>query len=73
MDTKDNRITVEEMIDWEMGTMSDEDEVLFFQKLINNGMAWTLDSHHLLQGCYGRRATDLIKEGKCAYWQGGEV
>lgn len=66
MDTKDNRITVEEMIGWEMGTMSDEDEVLFFQKLINNGMAWTL------QGCYGRRATDLIKEGKCAYWQGGE-
>jgi hypothetical protein len=46
--------------------MSDEEEITFFQALINNGMAWTL------QGMYGRRATELIKAGLCTYWQGGE-
>jgi hypothetical protein len=54
------------IIAWEDGTMSDEEEVPFFQALINSGMAWTL------QGMYGRRANELIKEGLCTYWQGGE-
>lgn len=44
---------------WEMGEMHEEDEVEFFQELINNGMAWTL------QGCYGRNARALIEAGLC--------
>lgn len=46
-------------MDWESGEMSDDDEIVFMQELIDNGMAWTL------QGCYGRRAAYLIEKGKC--------
>jgi len=44
--------------DWEMGQMDEEQEDAFFQNLVDTGLAWTL------QGMYGRRATQLIEEGR---------
>jgi hypothetical protein len=44
---------------WEDGQMDEEQEAAFFQELINNGMAWTL------QGMYGRTAQALIDSGAC--------
>lgn len=49
--------SVEEFIDWENGDMSEENEIEFFQKLLDTGMAWTL------QGMYGRRTMELLNEG----------
>jgi hypothetical protein len=50
---------VDSIMRWEQGEMDSEEEATFFQSLIDNGMAWTL------QGCYGRRAMQLIQEGLC--------
>jgi hypothetical protein len=49
---------VNKVIDWENGDMSGDDETQFFQELVNSGMAWQL------QGMYGRRAMELIRQGK---------
>lgn len=49
--------SVEEFIDWENGDMSEENEIEFFQKLLDTGMAWTL------QGMYGRRTAELLNAG----------
>lgn len=48
-----------EMNLYESGMMSDEDEVEFFQKLINEGSVWDL------RGSYQRRALELIELGLC--------
>jgi hypothetical protein len=53
------RDLVGKIIAWETGEMDMEEEVEFFQKLIDNGMAWTL------QEMYGRQAARLIKAGYC--------
>ena len=45
------------IIQYEDGEMSDEETVTFFQELVNNGMAWTLQGH------YGRMAMHLIESG----------
>jgi len=50
---------VDQIIAWENGEMDDEAEAEFFQELIDKGLAWTL------QGCYGRRAMELIESGDC--------
>ena len=50
---------VGQIMDYESGTMDQEEAVSFFQGLINTGMAWTL------QGSYGRTARDLIEAGLC--------
>jgi polyhydroxyalkanoate synthesis regulator phasin len=50
---------VDKIMDWESGEMDQEEAVAFFQELIDNGMAWTL------QGCYGRNAQALIEAGLC--------
>lgn len=44
---------------WEDGTMGAIEEAEFFQYLIDTGTAWKL------QGCYGRRAEELIRAGEC--------
>ena len=50
---------VGKIMDWESGQMEEEEAIEFFQELINNGMAWSL------QGCYGRTAQALINAGHC--------
>jgi hypothetical protein len=50
---------VSQIIAFEAGTMSDDDMVAFFQELIDDGSAWTLQGH------YGRTAKALIDSGLC--------
>lgn len=50
---------VDDIIAWESGDMDEDQEREFFQRLINDGTCWTL------QGCYGRRAMELIRSGEC--------
>ena len=47
------------IMEWETGDMNIHEEAEGFQHLIDSGMAWKL------QGCYGRRAAELIKAGYC--------
>jgi hypothetical protein len=44
---------------YEMGEMTEHEVVTFFQGLIDNDLAWTL------QGSYGRTAEFLINQGLC--------
>ena len=48
---------VDEIIRYENGEMSDEEIITFFQRLVNTGLAWSLQGH------YGRTAETLINEG----------
>ena len=50
---------IDQIIRYENGEMEENEIVSFFQKLIDNGMAWTLQGH------YGRTATALIEMGEC--------
>lgn len=50
---------IEAMMAWEGGTLSDEDTVTLFQRLIDSGLAWKL------QGMYGQQASELIEFGVC--------
>lgn len=50
-------MNVDQIIAWEQGDMSAEEERTFFQDLVDSGLAWEL------QGAYGRRAADLIADG----------
>jgi hypothetical protein len=52
-------ILTDELIRYEADEMTNEEEVAFFQKLIDSGMAWTLQGH------YGRVAEHFIGEGLC--------
>ena len=51
---------VDKIMSFEAGEMEEEEMVEFFQELIDNGMAWTL------QGSYGRMASSLIDAGHCS-------
>ena len=46
--------TIDYIMDYEMGNLSDLDTLKLFSELIKNGMAWTLQGH------YGRTAKSLI-------------
>ncbi len=50
---------LDDIIAYENGEMEWDSVVVFFQKLINNGMAWSLQGH------YGRTAMAMIEEGYC--------
>lgn len=52
-------ISVDKIIDYESGNMSDDQIVEMFQELIDSGEAWEL------QGYYGRTAKALIDGGLC--------
>lgn len=43
------------IIEYEMGTLGEEEILELFQHLVNTGMAWSL------QGSYGRMASALIE------------
>lgn len=49
---------VGKIMEYEEGAMSHEDMIVFFQELVDSGMAWTL------QGSYGRMAQRLIEAGE---------
>jgi hypothetical protein len=51
--------TVDKIMAYESGEMSDEEIISFFQELINSGLVWNL------QGSYGRTAKQLIDAGIC--------
>lgn len=53
------QLKTEDLIRYENDEMTSEEEVVFFQMLIDTGMAWTLQGH------YGRTAEHFIKEGLC--------
>jgi hypothetical protein len=53
-------VSVDEIIAYESDEMTEEEEIAFFQKLINNGQAWTLQGH------YGRQAIRFIDAGLCS-------
>ena len=49
----------QEIIDYEDGSLTIEETINFFQRLIDSGMAWQLQGH------YGRLASQLIEDGCC--------
>jgi hypothetical protein len=48
---------VSKIIRYESGEMDQDEMVEFFQELVNDGMAWSLQGH------YGRTAAALIEAG----------
>ena len=50
---------INDIIAYESGEMQDEEIIDFFQRLIDSGMAWSL------QGSYGRMAMNLVEDGVC--------
>jgi len=50
---------VNHLMSYEAGEMSDDEQIKFFQELINTGLAWSLQGH------YGRVAASMIEAGLC--------
>jgi hypothetical protein len=50
---------VDKIIRYELGEMDEQEVVMFFQDLIDSGLAWQLQGH------YGRTAERLIDAGLC--------
>lgn len=48
---------VDQIMEYESGEMSEQDAIIFFQRLVDSGLAWSL------QGSYGRMAKALIDAG----------
>lgn len=55
--------TVSNIIAWENGELTEEEEISFFQSIIDSGLVWQL------QGSYGRYAHILIESGQCTLKQ----
>ena len=54
-----NKDLTDMIISYEMGTLNEDGIIVLFQKLIDTGMAWSLQGH------YGRMAKALIEAGYC--------
>jgi hypothetical protein len=54
---QNSAVTVEEIMRFEDGEMETEEVIDFFQRLVDSGLAWSL------QGSYGRMASSLIEAG----------
>jgi len=57
MTQADIEILAEKFNAYEIGEMTDEETIEFFQELVTSGMAWSLQGH------YGRTAMYLIEQG----------
>lgn len=53
-----NHDMLSDVMAWEDDKLDDTQEDALFQHLVDTGLAWTL------QGMYGRRAQDLLTEGR---------
>jgi hypothetical protein len=51
----------DKIIKYEAGEMTPQEQIEFFQELINSGMAWKLQGH------YGKLAHAMILEGLCKH------
>ena len=51
------KVEVDELMAYEDGRLDQDQIVDLFQRLVDNGMAWSL------QGSYGRMAQQLIRQG----------
>ena len=51
--------SIDKIMAFEDGTLSQEETIKMFQEMINDGSVWKL------QGCYGRTAQVLINAGYC--------
>lgn len=56
---------VNDVVRYETDEMTQEEEVTYFQGLIDSGMAWRLQGH------YGRTAMNLIEAGLCMLGEEG--
>ncbi len=56
--------SINRIMDYEDGQLSEEEAIALFQDLIDSGLVWQL------QGSYGRTASALIEEGLCHAKQG---
>lgn len=52
-----NYVSVDDLVRYEDGEMDEEEVLDLFQRLVNSGLAWTLQGH------YGRTAVALIERG----------
>ena len=50
---------IDDIIKYESGDMTQEEQIKFIQRMIDDGTVWHL------QGSYGRMATTLIRAGVC--------
>jgi hypothetical protein len=62
--TKDRYDIAGRVIEYEMGTLSDDEEIVLFQDLVDSGVAWQL------QGSYGRAAVALRDAGLITFPRG---
>jgi hypothetical protein len=53
------------IIEYETEGLAEQDEIKFFQKIINDGSVWRL------QGSYGRRASKLLEARLCELGEKG--
>ena len=60
------KVDVEQLLAYEAGEMTPEQQIAFFQRLIDSGLVWQLQGH------YGRTAAALIKAGRCTH-KGGDA
>lgn len=49
--------SIDKIMQYENGELSEEETIELFQELIDNGLVWSLQGH------YGRRAKILIEQG----------